>query len=93
MVEDSEGDWQVLTVNKKLLKSDMKNKTRIYFDDFVNAVHNCDRRSQFCERQSQFSIEFLRPHTPPPPDDNCRNCRFKNQDPRQPLEKFQDFFF
>jgi hypothetical protein len=25
----------------------MKHKTRIYFDDFVNAVHNCDRRSQF----------------------------------------------
>ena len=34
----------------------MKHKTRIYFDDFVNAVHNCDRRSQFCERRSQFSI-------------------------------------
>jgi hypothetical protein len=34
----------------------MENKTRIYFDDFVNAVHNCDRRSQFCERRSQFSI-------------------------------------
>ena len=34
----------------------MKHKTRFYFDDFVNAVHNCDRRSQFCERRSQFSI-------------------------------------
>ena len=22
----------------------------------MNAVHNCDRRSQFCERRSQFSI-------------------------------------
>ena len=34
----------------------MKHKTRIFFHDFVNAVHNCDRRSQFCERRSQFSI-------------------------------------
>ena len=34
----------------------MKHKTRIYCADFVNAVHNCDRRSQFCERRSQFSI-------------------------------------
>jgi hypothetical protein len=56
MEEDSEGDWQVLTVKNKLLKSDMKHKTRIYCADFVNAVHNCDRRSQFCERRSQFSI-------------------------------------
>ena len=56
MVEDSEGDWQVLTVKNKLLISDMKHKTRIYCADFVNAVHNCDRRSQFCECRSQFSI-------------------------------------
>jgi hypothetical protein len=28
------------SVKNKLLKSDMKHKTRIYFDDFVNAVHN-----------------------------------------------------
>jgi len=28
-----------------------------------------------------------------PPHDNCRNSRFWNQDPGQPLMKFQEFFF
>ena len=40
MVEDSEVDLDVFEVKKKLLKSDLKHKTRIHFDDFVNAVHN-----------------------------------------------------
>ena len=47
VVEDSEVDLDVFEVKKKLLKSDSKLKTRIHFDDFVNAVHNCERRSQF----------------------------------------------
>ena len=40
MVEDSEVDLDVFELKNKLLKSDWKHKTRIYFDDFVNAVHN-----------------------------------------------------
>ena len=47
MVEDYEVDLHVFTAKKKLLKSDKKHKTWIYFEDFVNAVHNCERRSQF----------------------------------------------
>ena len=46
VVEDSEVDLDVFEVKKKLLKSDSKLKTRIHFDDFVNGVHNCERRSQ-----------------------------------------------
>ena len=40
MVEDSEVDFDGFELKKKLLKSDSKHKTRIHFDDFVNAVHN-----------------------------------------------------
>ena len=46
VVEDSEVDLDDFEVKKKLLKSDSKPKTRIHFDDFVNGVHNCERRSQ-----------------------------------------------
>jgi len=56
LVENSKGDCCAFAVKKKLLKSYTKHKTRINFDDFVNAVHNCERRSQFCERRSQFRI-------------------------------------
>jgi len=40
LVEDSEGVYRAFAVKKKLLKSYTKHKTRINFDDFVNAVHN-----------------------------------------------------
>ena len=56
LVEDSEGDCRAFAVKKKVLKSYTKHKTRINFYDFVNAVHNCERGSQFCERRSQFRI-------------------------------------
>jgi len=38
--EDSEVDLDVFELKKKLLKCDSNHKTRIHFDDFVNAVHN-----------------------------------------------------
>ena len=56
MVEDSEVDLDVFEVKKKLLKSDLKHKTRYHFHDFVNAVHNFVTAVHNCERRSQFSI-------------------------------------
>ena len=56
MVEDSEVDLDVFEVKKKLLKSDLKHKTRYHFHDFVNAVHNFVNAVHNCERRSQFSI-------------------------------------
>ena len=56
MVEDSEVDLDVFEVKKKLLKSNTKHKTRINFDDFVNAVHKFVNAVHNCERRSQFSI-------------------------------------
>ena len=42
----------------------------------------------FRDRKCSSKVSFKNP-----PYDNCRNCRFWNQDPRQPLIKFQEFFF
>ena len=56
MVEDYEVDLHVFTAKKKLLKSDTKHKTWIYFEDFVNAVHKFVNAVHNCERRSQFSI-------------------------------------
>ena len=71
MVEDFEVDWDLFEVKKKLLKFETKHKTRIYFWDFVNAVHkivkNCERRSQLwtgivngdCERTRHHPEKYL----------------------------------
>ena len=56
MIEDSEVNLDVFEVKKKLLKSDLKHKTRYHFHDFVNAVHNFVNAVHNCERRSQFSI-------------------------------------
>ena len=56
MVEDSEVDFDVFKVKKKLLKSDLKHKTRYHFHDFVNAVHNFVNAVHNCERRSFLKI-------------------------------------
>ena len=50
------GRFACFCSKKKLLKSDTKHKTWIYFEDFVNAVHKFVNAVHNCERRSQFSI-------------------------------------
>jgi hypothetical protein len=92
MVEDFEVDWDLFEVKKKLLKFETKHKTRIYFWDFVNAVHkivkNCERRSQLWTGIVNGDCERTRHHGGTTPTILAR-VKPRREDARQIISKFE----